>query len=264
MALADPLTDFARTEFADDGVTRTVFRAGSGPAVIVIPEMPGITPDVATFARRLLAEGYTVVMPSLFGTPGKPISVGYAMQSIFTGCFARDFTSFALDRTSPITTWLLALARDAHATAGGPGVGVVGMCFTGGFALGMMVDETVLAPVLSQPSLPFGIGKSRSASIGINAADLAKVKERAARGACVLGMRFTADRLVPPARFETLRRELGDAFIDIEIDSSPGNPHQIKKNAHSVLTIDLVDEPGHPTRDALDQVLEFLRTRLRE
>ncbi|HZJ26617.1 MAG TPA: dienelactone hydrolase family protein [Acidimicrobiia bacterium] len=262
MADRDPLSDFTTDTFTDRGVTRTVFRQGAGPAVLVLTEMPGITPEVAGFARRLVAAGYTVVMPSLFGEPGRPMSVGYVARSMFSGCVSRDFASFALDRTSPITTWLLALAREAHARAGGPGVGVIGMCFTGGFALGMMVDEAVLAPVLSQPSLPLGIGKTRRRALGVSDADLAALKDRAARGACVLGLRFTKDPLVPADRFETLRRELGEAFIGVEIDSSPGNPHDVPRTAHSVLTEHLVDEPGHPTRAALDQVLSFLAERL--
>jgi dienelactone hydrolase len=262
MPAKDPLSDFDRATFTDAGVTRTVFRRGTGPAVIVIPEMPGITPEVADFARRVVAAGFTAVMPSLFGGPGRPMTLPYVARSLFSGCVSRDFATFALDRTSPITTWLCALARDVHGAAGGPGVGVVGMCFTGGFALGMTVDETVLAPVLSQPSLPFPVGRARRAATGVSRTDLDAVKRRAEQGVCVLGLRFTGDVAVPAARFETLRRELGDAFIGVEIDSSRGNPHGIKARAHSVLTLDLVDDAGHPTRDALDQVLDFLRTRL--
>src|SRR2546428_8740178 len=116
----------------------------------------------------------------------------------------------ATDRTGPIVSWHRRLAAVAHAECGGPGVGAVGMCFTGGFALGMMVDETMLAPVLSQPSLPFGIGKGRKAAIDVSHADLAHVKQRVANGACVLGLRFSADGLSPPERFDMLRRELGD------------------------------------------------------
>jgi dienelactone hydrolase len=137
------------------------------------------------------------------------------------------------------------------------------MCFTGGFALGMMVDDTMLAPVLSQPSLPFPVSPARRRALGISGADLARVKERAAQGACLLGLRFTHDTAVPEARFDTLRRELGDAFIAVEIDSSPANPHGIPRTAHSVLTQHLVDEPGHPTREALDRVLAFFAERLR-
>ena len=258
----EPLAGFEAFEHTREDVTRTVFRGGSGPAVIVIHEVPGLHPEVIAFGRRVVDAGFTVYMPSLFGTPGKPFGWAYTMRIFPQVCVAREFASMATDRTSPVTTWLRSLAAEAHAACGGPGVGAVGMCFTGGFALGMMVDETMLAPVLSQPSLPFPVGKRRKASFGISDADLVRVKERAAQGACVLGLRFSADPAVPPERFETLRRELADAFIAVEIDSSRGNPYGIKKRAHSVLTLDLVDEPGHPTRAALEQVIGFLRERL--
>jgi hypothetical protein len=120
----------------------------------------------------------------------------------------------------------------------------------------------MLAPVLSQPSLPFPVAKSRKRDLGISAADLSAVKERAADGLEVLGLRFTGDIACPSERFARLREELGEAFVGVEIDSSPGNPHGIRKRAHSVLTEDLVDEPGHPTREGLDRVLELLRSRL--
>jgi hypothetical protein len=136
------------------------------------------------------------------------------------------------------------------------------MCFTGGFALAMMVDDVVVAPVLSQPSLPFPVGKTRKADIGISDSDLARVKERVANGACVIGLRFTGDPFCFADRFETLRRELGDGFIAVELDSSRDNPHGHPKVAHSVLTEHLDDREGTPTRQALDQVLDFFRTRL--
>ena len=256
------LEGFDESTFTHDGVSRQVFRAGIGPAVIVIHEIPGLHPEVIAFGRRVVDAGFTVYMPSLFGTPGKQFGWAYTMRSLVPACVSREFANFALDRTSPITGWLRRLAADAHAECGGPGVGAVGMCFTGGFALGMMVDETMLAPVLSQPSLPFSVGRKRKAAVGISDADFEVVKKRAAEGACVLGLRFTADANVPAERFETLRRELGDAFTAVEIDSSRGNPHGIKRRAHSVLTLDLVDEPGHPTRAALEQVLAFLQERL--
>jgi dienelactone hydrolase len=235
---------------------------GTGPAVIVIHEMPGITPPVADFGRRVAEAGFTAVLPVLFGEPGKPLSAGYTVQSLAWGCVSKEFSALATGATSPITVWVRALGAQMHEECGGPGIGAVGMCFTGGFALAMMVDDRLLAPVLSQPSLPLGLTAKHRADIGISADDLARVKERAATGTCVLGLRFTADRMVPPARFETLRRELGDAFMAVEIDSSPGNPWGIKRIAHSVLTNDFVDEPGHPTRLALDRVLAFFSERL--
>lgn len=257
------LEGFTESAFTHDGATRPVFSAGTGPAVIVIHEMPGLHPGVIDFGRRVVARGFHVRMPSLFGTPGKPFGTPYVLQSLTSGCISRDFTAWALDRTSPITGWLRALAADAHEHCGGPGVGGVGMCFTGGFALAMMLDERMQAPVLSQPSLPFPIGNRRKAALGISDADLAHVAERAARGACVMGLRFTEDWTVPAERFDTLRRELGDGFIAVEIDSSKGNPHGIGRMAHSVLSKDFVDEPGHPTVDALERVLAFFDERLR-
>jgi dienelactone hydrolase len=259
----DALADFEHTNFTAEGKERQVFRKGTGPAVIVISEIPGITPAVADFARRVVDAGFTAVMPNVFGVPGKAPSIAYAVQSIGPACVSREFSALVTRRTSPITTWLRALARDEHTRCGGPGVGVVGMCFTGGFALAMMVDDTVLAPVLSQPSLPFPLSKKHKQDVGISDADLAAVKRRVeAEDLCVLGLRFTGDRAVPAQRFERLRAELGDHFVAVDIDSSRGNPHGNPKMAHSVLTEHLVDEPGHPTRQALDQVLDLFRERL--
>jgi len=206
-----------------------------------------------------------VWLPVLFGSPGAEPTVGRTLRSIAPACVSSEFAAFALGRTSPVITWLRDLARHAHEECGGPGVGAVGMCLTGGFALGMMVDDRLLAPVLSQPSLPIalpGRGAAAKASVHLSPADLTRVKQRAADGVCVLGLRFTGDPLSPPERFETLRRELGDAFIGVEIDSSPGNPGGFRKLAHSVLTEDLNDEPGNPSHDALEQVLAFFADRL--
>ncbi len=257
----DELSDFDKTTVTFDGDTKTVYRSGTGPGVVVISEMPGITPEVADFARRVVQRGFTVALPSLFGTDGRKQTGGYLAASLLKGCVSREFHAFAVGEASPAIVWLRKLAKALHEECGGPGVGAVGMCFTGGFALAMMVDETMVAPVLSQPSLPFALGAKRSADLGMSAADLSIVKERVADGCPVLGLRFTEDAAVG-TRFDTLRRELGGGFVAVEIDSSPGNAHNIPKNAHSVLTRELVDEPGHPTRDALDQVLDFFANRL--
>ena len=249
------LDGYACEPFTADGKTRDVYRVGSGPAVVVVHEVPGITPRVAEFGRRVAEIGCTAVLPSLFGEPGRAMGMPYALQSMVKCCISSEFATFALNKTSPITVYLRALAKAEHERCGGPGVGVVGMCMTGNFALAMMVDDTVLAPVLAQPSLPFGMGAARKAAVSLSDDDLARVKERAAAGTCVLGLRFTGDKLVPAERFETLRRELGDAFVAVEIDSSEGNAKGHPKGAHSVLT-------EHLDQDALEQVLELFRTRL--
>ncbi len=196
---AATLEGFTKESFEAEGKRRDIYRAGTGPAVLVIAEMPGITPGVADFARRVVASGCTAIMPHLFGDDGRPASAGYLFKSIGPACVSKEFSALALKKTSPVTVWLRKLGQAEHERCGGPGIGVVGMCFTGGFALAMMVDDFVLAPVLSQPSLPFPINKKYKADIGISDADLAKVKERTAEEpaswACASATTPSASRL---------------------------------------------------------------------
>jgi dienelactone hydrolase len=127
------------------------------------------------------------------------------------------------------------------------------------FALALMVDEAVMAPVLSQPSLPLPLGKARRTGLHLSEESLAIAKSREVP---VLGLRFTEDKMCPGERFDRLRPEFGDRFEGIEIDSSRGNAFGIPQDAHSVPTIHFVDQDGHPTRQALDRVLAFFRERL--
>jgi dienelactone hydrolase len=234
--------------FSADGRTYPTYRRGTGPGVIVMAEIPGITPSVIGFADRVVAAGMTVVMPSLFGTPGIKPSTIVGAGIIAKVCVSREFSALALHKTPPIAVWLRALAAGLHEELGGPGVGAVGMCFTGGFALTMMVEPHVVAPVLSQPSTPLSIrGKAAGADLNLSPADLAVVKARAAAGCEVLGLRFTGDKLVG-TRFDTLRRELGEAFLAVELESR-------HPSDHSVLT-EQADQPS------INRVIEFLRGKL--
>jgi dienelactone hydrolase len=226
MGTTDVLDGWELDEFSAAGITHPIYRRGQGPAVIVIHEIPGITPLVTRFANEVVERGFTVVMPSLVGTPGKEPSNLYAVQQMARVCVAREFTTFALHQTSPIIAWLRALARNVHQQVGGPGVGAVGMCFSGGFALAMMVDDIMLAPVLSQPSLPFPLGKARGADLNLSPDDAAAIAERAAAGCQVLGLRFTGDKLVGD-RFSSLRELLGDAFIAVELPSTNATDHSV-------------------------------------
>ena len=234
-------------EFSAANMTYPTFRRGSGPAVIVVHEVPGITPLVAKFANEVVDRGFTVVMPSLVGTPGKEPTVLYGFVSMAKICIAKEFTTMAMHKTSPVIAWLRALARRLHDEVGGPGVGAVGMCFSGGFALGMMVDEIMLAPVLAQPSMPLPIGSARAAGLHLSPDDEEAVIQRAQDGCQVLGLRFTEDRAVG-TRFATLREKLGDAFIAIELPSKA-------KSDHSVLTEQRDDE-------SVERVLDFFVEKL--
>jgi len=242
------LEGWERNSFSAAGFTHDTYRRGSGPGVIVIHEIPGITPTVVEFADDVVDRGFTVVMPDLVGTPGKPPSMPYILGSLVTVCISKEITAWALNRTTPVTAWLRALGRVLHGEVGGPGIGAVGMCFSGGFALGMMVDDIMLAPVLSQHSFPIARGKGEaSGNLGLSPDDEAAVIRRAEAGCQVLGLRFAGDRAVG-TRFETLREQLGDSFIAVELPSS-------SKRDHSVLT-EQRDEPSVQT------VLEFLSDKL--
>ena len=241
------LKGWTRSTFEAAGLEREVWTKGSGPAVIVVHEVPGITPKVQHFAEEVVGCGFTVAMPSLVGTPGQEMSNGYAVRSLLKVCVAREFVSLATNRTSPVIAWLRALARDMHGRAGGKGVGAVGMCFSGGFALGMMVDDIMVAPVLSQPSLPFPVGRKRAADLNLSPDDAAVIAQRAAEGCEVLGLRFTGDKLVGD-RFASLRTLLGDAFVAVELPSS-------KPSDHSVLTEQRDEE-------SVQRVLQFFRDKL--
>lgn len=268
----DSLADFEKTTFTHDGKTRALYRKGSGPAVIVMAEIPGITPKVADFARKVAAIGCTAVLPHLFGEPGKDPTIGgpraaltHMAKTVVPICISREFTVLATGKTSPVIDWLRALAADEHRRCGGPGVGAIGMCFTGGFALAMATHPSLLAPVLSQPSLPFAPPwkKQNAHNIDISPKDLEVVKGRcAAEGLTVLGMRFEGDSFVPAERFDFLREQLGDAFVAIELEDEHANPNAAMKNPHSVVTEHLIDEEGTPTRAALDAVLDLFRRRL--
>jgi dienelactone hydrolase len=228
-----------------DGVTHPTYRKGSGPGVIVIHEIPGITPEVIAFGQEVVDAGHTVVMPHLFGTSEKPMSIPYVATVLPKVCVSREFTTMARGQTSPIAVWLRSLARSLHDELGGPGVGALGMCFTGGFALAMMVDTSVAAPVLAQPSLPFPVGRKRAADVNLSPDDLAAVKARAAAGCEVLGLRYRRDPAVG-TRFDTLSRELGDAFLRVELDGK----------GHSTVT-------EHRSQEAVDRVLAFFGEKLR-
>lgn len=253
---------FSATEFTYNGARRAVYRAGSGRAVIVISEVPGITPQVAMFARRVADAGFTVYMPHLFGTPMKPFSAAYAAEITARLCISREFRLLAANESSPILDWLRALARRAHAECGGRGVGAVGMCMTGNFALGMMLDAPVLAPVLSQPSLPAPLTPRLRRGLHASAEAIAAAHEKIDHaGARILGLRFHRDPYCPPERFRRLREEFGSAFEGIEIDPAHANPAG-PKPAHSVLTNHLIDEEGEPTRAALDRTIAFFKQQL--
>jgi dienelactone hydrolase len=239
------LDGWTQGEHTADGRTYPTYRKGSGPGVVVVHEVPGITPSVTAFAEEVVAAGFTVVMPHLFGTPGQGSTAPAIARSIGQVCISREFTKLATGVTTPVAGWLRSLARSLHEELDGPGVGALGMCFTGGFALAMMVDDAVAAPVLAQPSVPLAVGRKRAGDLNLSPADLDVVRRRARDGCEVLGLRFRRDPAVG-SRFETLTRELGDAFLRVELEG----------RGHSTLT-------EQRQQEAVDRVLAFFEEKLR-
>lgn len=258
------LTGWSSAPFTGGGYTHDVYRKGEGPGVVLIPEMPGIHPGVLALGNHLVDNGFTVAIPSLFGEPGRAVSLGYVLPTIARACVAREFAAFATNKNRPVSQFLRALARDLNASTPGKGVGVIGQCFTGGFALAAAVDDSVLAPVLSQPSVPLPLTLRHRRDPGLSEPELNRVAERAAdEGLCAMGLRFSEDKTSPRERFTTLKERLGDAFEVIEIPSGPGNEHGFSRMAHSVLTDEVREVDGHPAYEARKRVVEFLTQRLR-
>ncbi|WP_369140316.1 dienelactone hydrolase family protein [Modestobacter versicolor] len=257
------LTGWAVEPFTNAGITHDLYTRGSGPGVVLLPEIPGMTPAVLGLADHLVDSGFTVTVISLFGEPGRPPSPGYAARSFAGACISREFRAFARRADRPVAEYVRAVARRVHDRVGGPGVGVIGMCFSGGFALASAADPAVLAPVASQPSLPLPLTTGRRRDLGMSDREREAISTRVTDdGLCLVGLRFSEDKGAPADRFRALRATFGDGWLPIPLNSRPGNPAGISSTEHSVLTSKDVETPGHPTHEARAQVVDFLRERL--
>jgi len=267
----DPVTDllagWTAAPFTAAGATHDVYTrdpaSGPGRGVVLLPELPGIIPAVVHLADHLVDQGFSVSIPSLYGTPGRAPSPPYVLRSVASACISREFAAFARRADRPVAEYVRALARQVHERVGGPGVGVIGMCFSGGFALAAAVEPAVLAPVGSQPSVPFPVSAGHRSDLGMSDDEARGIRTRIdGENLCLLGLRFSEDTAAPRDRFAALERAFGPGWRAIQIDSSQGNAHGIGKREHSVVTSKDVETPGHPTHDARTEVVAFLRERL--
>lgn len=268
--------DFTNFDFPDNGsLSHRVYRKGEGPAVILMHELPGMIQECVDLARRIADSGFTVYLPLLFGKPDQENSSLKTIAYVVQLCISQEFNCFAKHQSSPITNWLRALCRSAHAECGGRGVGVIGMCLTGGFVLSLMADESVIAPVASQPYLPAWHTAARRKALGISPQELEAAKDRAQRGVPLLALRFSEDTKSPSDKFATLRQEFGgtpeviedspelcwrrgNALETIEINSKPTNLYGISPGSHAVLTLGF-REKGHPANRVFQRVIEFMQ-----
>jgi dienelactone hydrolase len=241
-------TTFEASIGAGAPVRHDVYARGDGPVVVIVQELPGIGRAALHLADRFVERGFRVVMPHLFGPLGRVSMVGNLVR-VF--CLRREFTVFRAGGTSPVVTWLRALCRAVRDERGVPGVGVIGMCLTGNFAMSLMADDSVLGGVASQPSVPL----VRPGALHMSAQDVVDIRARLDEVGPMMALRFDGDRLCGPARFAAIDAAFND-------DAERVRLRTLRGRGHSVLTLDLVDEEGHPTHEALQEVLAYFEERL--
>ncbi|GAB4395557.1 MAG: dienelactone hydrolase family protein [Microscillaceae bacterium] len=252
------VADFSFFQHQHENITHPVYFRGEGPPVIVMHELPGMVPECLAFAERLEEAGFRVYLPLFFGKPGQNPAF---IVPFLTVCIRREFSIFARKQTSPVVNWLRSLCQRLYAEHGGKGVGAIGMCMTGGFAIPMMVEPSLVAPVLSQPATPPNLGKSYQTAFGCSDEDLAHAHHRVkTENIPIKAYRFSQDKLVPRARMEAYQAYFGEYFQYQELDCARQKPYG--KGCHSVFTLDYVDEPGHPTHEALQDLIEYLKKQL--
>lgn len=250
---ATPIDSYERSEYTattreGHSICHDIYQRGSGKQVILIQELPGIGQETLHLADRLVGAGFRVTLPHLFGPLGKT-SIAGNLARVF--CLRREFHVFQANRSSPIVDWLKALCRDVKEQAGASGVGVIGMCLTGNFAITLMADDSVLAAVASQPAMPFG--KSSALHMSEDEAEAARVAID--RKAPMKTYRFEADPMCTAAKFIAIESTFNMERERVEMTVIPGK-------GHSVLTLDFVDQKGHPTHEALEEIITYFGQQL--
>ena len=241
-------TRFESSAVDGEPLGHDVYTLGTGPVILIIQELPGILPQTITLAEKLVDQGFRVVMPHLFGPIGK-FAFGGNMVRLF--CMRREFTLFSKKKSSPITNWLRALCAELKEQYQVKGIGVIGMCLTGNFAISLMADDAVLAGVASQPSLPFFSQKS----LHMSDDDVKQVRSALDKKGAMLAFRFAGDKLCTKAKFNAIDNAFNIEKERIKLKTLPGNKH-------AIFTAHFSDEEGSPTVEALNDVFGYFKERL--
>ena len=251
---------FETFAFEHAGQERTVYQLPhpGAPGVLLLQELPGLTPHTLDLAQRLHDDGFTVYLPHLFGRMGEAPSIAGNLLDI---CIRREFAILFRRKTSVFTEWLRALARHVQAQTARP-VGAIGMCLTGGFALSLIIDDAVAAPVATQPAhLGLAWQQQWKSKLGLDADDESRALACAAKGKTpFMAMRFKDDPMCPKERFDRYQEIFGERMVRVELDTPPvrtqtGPPH-------SVLTLEYDPTPGSNTRAAYEQMVAYFRQHL--
>jgi dienelactone hydrolase len=259
------LDGFDEISFTHHEIVHRVFAVGEGPPVLVMHELPGLTPATLRFGERLAGRGFRVYLPLLFGEPAQDDWRG----SYRALCVSREFSNLRAGVSGPIVDWLRALAADLSRRHQGARVGAIGMCLTGAFAIPLILEPCVTAPVAAQPGVPFssqfraiGIGRGEWMSqLNIDDRDITEAAARAKRdGVTLLAGRFDKDRICPAERLDRLASAFGTSMLRREL---PGGsflrpPHATLTGAYERAP----DRPDEPTRMWLEDVVAFLKAGL--
>ncbi|MCB1670374.1 MAG: dienelactone hydrolase family protein [Gammaproteobacteria bacterium] len=233
---------------SDRKVTHDFYSKGDQSAtIVIIQEAPGIGPETLALADRMHKQGFRVVLPHLFGPLGRTSRVGN-LARVF--CMRREFHLFEKNHSSPVVDWLKALCRHLRLENGARNIGVIGMCLTGNFALTLVAEDSVLAAVASQPSLPI----QDKHGLAMSDREIAATREKLDTKGPMLALRFSGDRLCSAARFSAIDKAFNDDRERVRFLEIPGD-------GHSTLTLDFI-RGGEPAREALSEVIAYFRQRL--
>lgn len=256
----NPLADKPNFEFGHGEITHRVYRCGpqGRPSILLLQELPGITPETLELVERLNGDGYTVYLPHLFGVIGRDAA---PLRNVANICVRHEFYLLDRRKSAPFTEWLRALCRRMQEESGGP-IGAIGNCLTGGFVIPLMIDAACAAPVASQPGHFGKIWQARwKSDLGLAAEDEQRAVEASEKeGIPLLALRFDRDPFCPLQRFDALEERFGERLTRVELKSPRRGA--LEKPAHSVLTIDYDPAPGSDTHAVYQQVLAFFRARL--
>jgi dienelactone hydrolase len=230
--------------------THDVYTQGEGAKVLVlIQELPGIGQETLRLADLFVAEGYTVVLPHLFGAIGTT-NAARNLYEVF--CMRKEFRIFAKNESSPVVDYLSGLCtmlRERHQVKG---VAVIGMCLTGNFAISLMANDAVLAGFASQPSTPFVPSKA----LHMSPEEVDAVKQKLDQVGPMHCGRFKGDWMCRSGRIksldQTFNRDQKERIIF----------HEIPGKGHAILTIDFVNKDSHPTKKAFKEIVQYFDEQL--
>jgi dienelactone hydrolase len=268
------LAQFEPPHYAFLGSRFTVFTprgAGSprtGPPIILLHEMPALSPDLLDLALRLSRNNYSVYVPLLWGKEDENAASRFVFfRHAFELRASSRWRAGIADVHRPILDDLAELCRKIIVEHPNQRIGVIGNCLTGifPFALAARVPE-VAAPIASQPTLPLTLSKSDWPKTGLSSEDTRRLQERIRTepNFQLLGFRFEEDLVSPAARFDTLKRQFHPRFVDGTIpvkyyhcrDEMPRHPHAVLTECH-------MENPKLATSHAWQECLNFLAAKLR-